>query len=93
MIGGGGEKKTLRMVAKYADACNLFATPDVGRKLDVLKEHCEREGRNYDDILQDGLLPVRHESAGAAKMISDLQAPLGPRIPGRDRRRSGRLRR
>ena len=37
MIGGGGEKKTLRLVAKYADACNLFATPDVGRKLDVLE--------------------------------------------------------
>ena len=50
LIGGGGEKKTLRFVAKYADACNLFATPDVARKLDVLREHCEREGRDYDEI-------------------------------------------
>jgi F420-dependent oxidoreductase-like protein len=50
LIGGSGEKKTLRLVAKYADACNIFATPDAGRKLDVLREHCEREGRNYDDI-------------------------------------------
>jgi F420-dependent oxidoreductase-like protein len=50
MIGGGGEKKTLRLVAKYADACNLFPTPDVGRKLDILKRHCEKEGRNYDEI-------------------------------------------
>ncbi len=52
LIGGGGEKKTLRLVAKYADACNIFAqSPEfVKHKLDVLREHCEREGRNYDDI-------------------------------------------
>jgi F420-dependent oxidoreductase-like protein len=50
MIGGGGEKKTLRFVAKYARACNLFGGPDLAHKLDVLKEHCEREGRDYGDI-------------------------------------------
>jgi F420-dependent oxidoreductase-like protein len=50
LIGGGGEKKTLLLVAKYADACNLFPGPDVQRKLDVLKQHCENVGRNYDDI-------------------------------------------
>ncbi len=50
MIGGGGERKTLRLVAKYGDACNLFAGPDVGRKLEVLREHCEREGRDYAEI-------------------------------------------
>ncbi len=50
MIGGGGEKKTLRLVAKYADACNLFLTPDLEHKLDVLREHCEAEGRPYDEI-------------------------------------------
>jgi F420-dependent oxidoreductase-like protein len=50
MIGGGGEKKTLRLVAKYADACNLFPTPDLARKLDVLRAHCEAEGRDYDEI-------------------------------------------
>ncbi len=50
LIGGGGEKKTLRLVAKYAQACNLFATPDLARKLDVLRAHCEREGRDYDEI-------------------------------------------
>lgn len=52
LIGGSGERKTLRLVARYADACNVFApSPEVVRhKLDVLREHCEREGRNYDDI-------------------------------------------
>jgi F420-dependent oxidoreductase-like protein len=50
MIGGMGEQKTLRLVAKYADACNLFPTPELPHKLDVLKRHCEREKRNYDDI-------------------------------------------
>jgi F420-dependent oxidoreductase-like protein len=50
LIGGSGERKTLRLVAQYADACNLFGTPDVGRKLDVLRSHCERLGRDYDSI-------------------------------------------
>ena len=50
MIGGGGEKKTLRFVAKYADACNLFPGPDLARKLDVLRAHCDAEGRDYDEI-------------------------------------------
>ena len=52
MVGGGGERKTLRMVAQYADACNLFATPDLEHKLDVLRGHCERLGRPYEDILK-----------------------------------------
>jgi F420-dependent oxidoreductase-like protein len=50
LVGGGGEKKTLRLVAKYADACNLFDSPELPHKLNVLKEHCEREGRPYDQI-------------------------------------------
>ncbi|WP_328675913.1 LLM class F420-dependent oxidoreductase [Streptomyces sp. NBC_01261] len=52
MIGGGGEKKTLRLVAQYADACNLIvATPDELRhKLDVLRGHCDNLGRDYDRI-------------------------------------------
>jgi F420-dependent oxidoreductase-like protein len=50
LIGGGGEKKTLLLVAKYADACNLFPGPDVQHKLDVLKQHCETVGRDYDEI-------------------------------------------
>jgi F420-dependent oxidoreductase-like protein len=50
MIGGGGEKKTLRFVAKYAQLCNVFDTPDIERKLSVLREHCEAEGRDYAEI-------------------------------------------
>jgi alkanesulfonate monooxygenase len=50
LIGGGGERKTLRMVAQYAQACNLFDSPDLPRKLDVLRQHCEDVGRDYDDI-------------------------------------------
>ena len=50
MIGGGGEKKTLRFVARYAQACNLFPGPEPAHKLDVLRAHCEAEGRDYDEI-------------------------------------------
>ncbi len=50
MIGGGGERKTLRLVARYADACNLFPGPDLARKLEVLRAHCDAEGRDYDEI-------------------------------------------
>jgi len=50
LIGGGGEKKTLRLVAKYAQACNLFPSPELEHKLDVLREHCVAVGRDYDDI-------------------------------------------
>jgi F420-dependent oxidoreductase-like protein len=52
MIGGGGEKKTLRLVARYADACNLFGGEQevIAHKLEVLKGHCETEGRDYEEI-------------------------------------------
>jgi alkanesulfonate monooxygenase SsuD/methylene tetrahydromethanopterin reductase-like flavin-dependent oxidoreductase (luciferase family) len=50
LIGGAGERKTLRMVAQYADSCNIFDGPDLAHKLDVLREHCANLGRNYDDI-------------------------------------------
>jgi len=50
LIGGLGERKTLLLVARYAQACNLFPTPELARKLDVLRAHCDAEGRDYDDI-------------------------------------------
>ncbi len=52
LLGGGGEKKTLRMVARYADACNLFEMVDIRHKLTVLRSHCEEFGRDYDDIVK-----------------------------------------
>ncbi|HZZ50925.1 MAG TPA: LLM class F420-dependent oxidoreductase [Pseudonocardia sp.] len=50
LIGGGGEKKTLRLVAQYANACNLFDGPELPHKLDVLRQRCSDVGRDYDDI-------------------------------------------
>ncbi len=52
LVGGGGETKTLRLVAKYADACNLFPVSNevLSHKLDVLKRHCEAVGRDYNSI-------------------------------------------
>ena len=50
MIAGDGEKKTLRLVARYADACSLRPGPQVTDKLDVLRRHCEVEDRDYSSI-------------------------------------------
>ena len=58
LIGGGGEKKTLRLVAQYAQACNLFDSPDLAHKLDVLRGHCEALGRDYDEIEKTVMGPV-----------------------------------
>jgi F420-dependent oxidoreductase-like protein len=56
MVGGSGERKTLRIVAKYADACNLFGSAEtLKRKLNILKEHCKSVGRDYDSILKTKL--------------------------------------
>ena len=50
LIAGDGETKTLRLVARYADACSLRPSPEIPRKLDVLRRHCEAEGRDYGEI-------------------------------------------
>jgi alkanesulfonate monooxygenase SsuD/methylene tetrahydromethanopterin reductase-like flavin-dependent oxidoreductase (luciferase family) len=56
LVGGSGERKTLRVVAKYADACNLFGSSEtVRKKLSVLNEHCKSVGRDYDSILKTKL--------------------------------------
>ena len=56
MIGGSGERQTLKIVAKHADACNLFGSVEtVKRKLGILKEHCRNVGRDYDSILKTKL--------------------------------------
>ncbi len=84
LIGGSGEQKTLRLVAKYADACNLFgrAGPEViAHKLSVLREHCEREHRNYDDIEKTVLLPANltrdgHDGSTTPGQFLALLEPL-----------------
>jgi F420-dependent oxidoreductase-like protein len=71
LIGGGGERKTLRLVARYADACNLFGSSpeDVARKLEVLRSHCEAEGRDYDSI-EKTVLAVRPALADVDDFIA-----------------------
>jgi F420-dependent oxidoreductase-like protein len=81
LIGGSGERKTLRFVAKYADACNIFGGPDVAHKLDVLREHCEREGRSYDDIEKTVIVrwDVGENGERTGEMVESVKqyAPLG----------------
>jgi alkanesulfonate monooxygenase len=81
LIGGGGEKKTLRLVAQYAQACNLFAGPDLERKLDVLREHCEAVGRPYDEIEKTVMLPLdvgeRGENVDSLRSELERLAKLG----------------
>ena len=74
MIGGGGEKKTLRLVAKYADATNLFPGPDLARKLDVLRAHCDAEGRDYDEITKTCyfIYDVGEKGEKAAQVVDQL---------------------
>jgi F420-dependent oxidoreductase-like protein len=50
LIAGSGEQKTLRLVARYAAACNLRPGPEIPKKLEILRQHCEAEGRDYNAI-------------------------------------------
>jgi len=79
MIGGSGERKTLRLVARYGDACNLFAGPRTGpdavaAKLAVLAEHCKREGTDYDRIRKTVLWggPVDPSPDGGRSFAEDM---------------------
>ncbi|TQM09770.1 LLM class F420-dependent oxidoreductase [Pseudonocardia kunmingensis] len=74
LIGGGGERKTLRLVAQYAQACNLFGGPDVERKLDVLRGHCEAVGRDYDEIEKTVMVPLDPGEKG--EKVDELLAQL-----------------
>ena len=81
LIGGSGERKTLRLVAQYAQACNLFAGPDLPRKLDVLRRHCDAVGRDYDTIEKTvmGPLDPGPDGAGVEALVESLRglAALG----------------
>ena len=81
MIGGAGEKKTLRLVARYGDATNMFAGPSVGpesvrAKLDVLAEHCAREGTDFRGIRKTILWtgPLRPDAEGGKVFAEQMAA-------------------
>jgi F420-dependent oxidoreductase-like protein len=79
LIGGGGEKKTLLLVAKYADACNLFPGRDLQHKLDVLKRHCEAVGRDYDEIEKTVLynFDLGEKGERVGEIVEDLRRLSG----------------
>ena len=67
LIGGAGEKKTLRLVAKYGDACNLYAfagNDTIRAKLEVLRRHCEEVGRNFEEIERTALGSIQLGAEG-----------------------------
>jgi F420-dependent oxidoreductase-like protein len=75
MIGGGGERKTLRLVAQYADACNVFGDPTrIAHKYAVLREHCERLGRPYDEIERSTLQSVDVDAQSADQLVERFGA-------------------
>ncbi|CAJ62079.1 MULTISPECIES: LLM class F420-dependent oxidoreductase [Frankia] len=79
LIGGSGEKKTLRLVARYAQACNLFAGPDVEHKLDVLRAHCQDVGRDYDEIEKTVIGPLDPGPGGEKidALLAEIQRLAG----------------
>ena len=75
MIGGGGERKTLRLVAQYADACNVFGDgPSIAHKYAVLRQHCERLGRPYDEIERSTLQGVDLDARSPAEVVDRFGA-------------------
>ena len=75
LVGGSGERKTLKIVAKYADACNLFGSAEtVKGKLNILKEHCKSVGRDYDSILKTklGVIVIDDDTQMAEKKIKQI---------------------
>jgi F420-dependent oxidoreductase-like protein len=82
MVGGSGERQTLRIVAKYADACNLFGSAEtVKRKLSVLNEHCKSVGRDYDSILKTklGFIVMDNDKETAEKRVLQQISKVMPR--------------
>jgi F420-dependent oxidoreductase-like protein len=84
LIGGSGEQKTLRFVARYADACNLFPSPDLPRKLEVLRQRCEEEGREYDSILKTCIFrfDVGEDGSKTGELIETLRGFASMGIQG-----------
>ncbi|MDO8485084.1 MAG: LLM class F420-dependent oxidoreductase [Candidatus Limnocylindrales bacterium] len=80
MVGGGGERKTLRLVAQYADACNVFGTPEaIARKYAILDAHCAAVGRDPNEIERSTLQNVRLtvDGAGGGETLSEVVERFG----------------
>jgi F420-dependent oxidoreductase-like protein len=74
LVGGGGERKTLRLVAQYANACNIFGGGDQARhKLNVLRSHCETVGRDYDEIEKTTMISI-DASTSQSELLDALRA-------------------
>jgi F420-dependent oxidoreductase-like protein len=75
LIGGGGERKTLRLVAQYADACNLMGEPSVvAHKIDVLRRHCDAVGRDLSEIEVTAMFRNLPSGSGAPTVDEVLRA-------------------
>lgn len=75
LIGGSGERKTLRLVARYADACNIFGGPDeIAAKLGVLRRHCEELGRDPNEIEVTASFRELPPGAGAGEVLQGAEA-------------------
>ena len=75
LIGGSGERKTLRLVARYADACNIFGGPDeIAAKLDVLRRHCDELGRDPNEIEVTASFRDLPPGAGVEEVLQGAQA-------------------
>jgi F420-dependent oxidoreductase-like protein len=75
MIGGSGERLTLKIIAKYADACNLYGSAEtVKRKLSILNEHCKSVGRDYDSILKTklGFIVIDNDKEMVEKRVQQI---------------------
>ena len=75
LIAGDGERHTLRLVARYADACGLIPGPEIARKLDVLRRHCEAEGRDYAAIAKtvNLTIDVGRDGSRTRELVAQLR--------------------
>ncbi len=70
MVGGGGERKTLRLVAQYADATNVFGAPEaIARKYAILAQHCADIGRDPDEIERSTLQGINLANESTARVV------------------------
>ena len=78
LVGGGGEKVTLKLVAKHGDACNVFGGPQtIKDKYEKLREHCRTVGRNYDEILKTrtGTLLIGSDENEVSQLVKKYRGP------------------